>query len=273
MVGLRIGRTSAGLRPEFGAGRLHPLQFSPMHRLILASASPRRRALLASMGLAFDVAAADIDEQVRAGEAPVAYAQRVAREKAEAVAGALHPAAGRVIGADTVVVLDGEILGKPATPEVARDYLRRLRGRRHWVITAVAVVDAAAGAIAEGWAVTDVWMRAYGDAEIDAYIVGGDPMDKAGAYAIQHPEFSPVAWLQGSEANVLGLPVALVEGLLSSFERGEPVGQPPLPPTPSPKKAGGGGVLVNHDSFAKPGGHRPASGSQGLPGKVAAHGQ
>lgn len=177
------------------------------------------------MGLSFDVAAADIDEQVRAGEAPVAYAKRVAREKAQAVAESLGSTAGWVLGADTVVVLDGEILGKPATSEVARDYLRRLRGRRHWVITAVALVDAATGAIAEDWAVTDVWMRAYADAEMDAYVAGGDPMDKAGAYAIQHPEFSPVAWLQGSEANVLGLPVALVERLLNSS--GSLVGQPP----------------------------------------------
>ncbi len=183
--------------------------------LTLASASPRRRALLAGLGLDFDVASADIDESEQPGESPLALARRLAREKAAVVARQRGSGAGRVIGADTIVVLEGKVLGKPATKAMAHEYLWRLRGRRHLVITAVAVVDAADAGVAEGWATTGVWMRSYGEAEIAAYVASGDPMDKAGAYAIQHPVFSPVAWLQGSESNVMGLPLALVERLLN----------------------------------------------------------
>jgi len=188
-----------------------------IHRpLTLASASPRRRALLAAMGVPFVVRAADIDETVRPGERPIGYALRVARGKAAAVASLLAAEGGDglVVGADSIVVLDEAILGKPATPEAARDCLRLLRGRRHVVITAVAVVDVATGSAVGALAATGVWMREYADAEIEAYVASGDPMDKAGAYAIQHPAFQPVARLEGSETNVMGLPVALTEHLV-----------------------------------------------------------
>lgn len=198
--------------------------------LILASASPRRRALLAALGRPFTVKVADVDETARPGEPPIAYALRLAREKAAAVAeagaaGADQASPALVLGADTIVVLDGAILGKPASADEARAFLRRLRGRRHLVVTAVAVLPQGLGhrAEAEGqasWAATGVWMRDYADAEIEAYVASGDALDKAGGYAIQHPSFQPVAALQGSETNVIGLPLGLTAWLLDRLETG-----------------------------------------------------
>jgi septum formation protein len=180
--------------------------------LVLASASPRRQALLTTLGLSFDVAHADIDEAVQPGEAPLPYARRLALAKARAVAARAGDAL--VLGADTTVVLDGTALGKPSSPEEATAVLRRLRDRRHDVVTALALVDAATGAVWSTEDVTGVWMRPYTDDEIAAYVATGDPMDKAGAYAIQHAGFRPVARLQGSETNVIGLPLARVRELL-----------------------------------------------------------
>lgn len=195
--------------------------------LILASASPRRRALLAALGRPFTVQVADIDETARPGEPPIAYALRLARAKARVVAEATAEQASPalVVGADTIVVLDGAILGKPATAEEARAFLRRLRGRRHLVVTAVAVLPQGVGrrSAEDGqasWAATGVWMRGFSDAEIEAYVASGDALDKAGGYAIQHPSFQPVAALQGSETNVIGLPLGLTAWLLDRVERG-----------------------------------------------------
>lgn len=215
-----------------------------MPPLILASASPRRRALLAALGLGFDVTAADIDEAVAPHETPAAAAERLALAKARAVAAAARAASaaasGLVVGADTIVVApagagagaggdgpggrggggvanDGAhptILGKPRDAGEAAAMLRRLRGRRHDVVTGVAVVDIASGRAAAACETTAVWMRRYSDAEIDRYVAGGDPFDKAGGYAIQHAGFHPVAALLGSEANVIGLPVGLLRALL-----------------------------------------------------------
>lgn len=221
--------------------------------IILASASPRRRALLgALLGHPPRVLTADIDESVLAGEAPEAYARRLAEAKARAVAAGLAPEtheadkpAGRVktaepvetddlrpeppkpprpllvLGSDTIVVFEGAILGKPADTEEARACLLRLRGRRHEVITAVALVelrpaDPDAFARVET-ATTGVWMRDYSEAEIAAYVDTGDPLDKAGAYAIQHRGFAPVARLVGSESNVIGLPLGLTARMLRRF--------------------------------------------------------
>jgi septum formation protein len=109
-------------------------------------------------------------------------------------------------------------LGKPADAEEARAFLRRLRGQRHVVITAVAVVRSDDLDVAPGMAWTGVWLRPFSDAELEAYVATGDPLDKAGAYAIQHGAFRPVARLEGSEANVIGLPLALTAGLLARLE-------------------------------------------------------
>ncbi len=188
---------------------------SPAPPLVLASASPRRRALLAALGLEFEVRTADVDESPRMGERPAVYALRVAGEKATAIAAAHGGGPARILAADTVVALDDAILGKPDSAETARDYLTRLRGRRHLVLTAVVVADAGTGRTVRETCCTGVWLRHYSAAEVEAYIASGDPFDKAGGYAIQHPEFKPVAALQGSEANVIGLPTAVALDLLA----------------------------------------------------------
>ncbi len=161
--------------------------------LVLASQSPRRRQLLAALGLTFALDAADVDETPLPGEAPDALACRLCRAKAAAVT-KRHPGA-TILAADTMVALDGLLLGKPADEFEATAMLRRLRGRTHQVYTAVCVAHE--GALSARLSVSDVTMRAYSDAEIAAYVATGDPLDKAGAYAIQHPLFSPVAAWDG----------------------------------------------------------------------------
>jgi MAF protein len=193
-------------------------------RFVLASGSPRRRELLASLGIDFVVIKSDIDETQRAGEDPYTYVRRLSVEKAEAVAaGVTEPAL--VLAADTVVILaadtigvseNGDILGKPASIDEARDMLRRLRGRDHVVCTALTLLrlDTASRQRLTELTSTTVTMRGYSDAEIDAYIATGDPFDKAGGYAIQHEGFSPVERIDGSYSNVVGLPVETLKGML-----------------------------------------------------------
>jgi septum formation protein len=176
-----------------------------MPPLLLASASPRRRALLAALGLPFTVAAADVDETPLDGEEAQACALRLALAKASVVAARHHEA--WVLGADTVVVLDGRMLGKPGSAEEAVHFLRLLRDRRHEVITALALLDAASGELRQAAEVTAVWLRDYGEEEIAAYVASGDPFDKAGGYAIQAGAFRPVRRVVGSETNVIGLPL------------------------------------------------------------------
>jgi MAF protein len=183
-------------------------------RLILASSSPRRRSIHDALGLPFDVAPADVDESQRAGEEPGDLAARLAVAKASAVAERFP---GRLaIGSDTVVALNNESLGKPVSAEDAARMLRALRGRVHIVITAVAVARAGDNGI-ETWHATDatrVWMRDYGEDEISAYVASGDPMDKAGAYAVQHPVFRPVARLEGCYLTVVGLSLPALSSVL-----------------------------------------------------------
>lgn len=189
---------------------------SPRH-VLLASNSPRRRQLLALGGWEFETASADIDESLLPEERPDAYVVRLAREKATACAA--HATADTfVIGADTTVVVDGEILGKPADDAEAAAMLRKLRGRTHRVYTGIAVVDTASGSLLTDLCVTEVPMRAYSEAEISAYVATGDPLDKAGAYAIQHPGFQPVADMAGCYASVMGLPLCHLTRLLRNFD-------------------------------------------------------
>lgn len=194
-----------------------------MTRLILASGSPRRRELLASLGVDFTVIKSDIDETQHPGEPPYDYVRRLSIEKAAAVAAKLESAADVVLAADTVVILaadtlgvteSGEILGKPADADEARAILRRLRGRSHVVCTAL-TVRAPDHTLTE-LTRTTVLMRDYTDAEIDAYIATGDPFDKAGAYAIQHETFRPVARIEGSYTNVVGLPLETLRPMLAA---------------------------------------------------------
>ncbi len=182
--------------------------------LVLASASPRRRELVASLGIPFEVVASDVDETLDAVPLPEAVA-RLALRKARAVAPA-RPAA-IVLAADTIVVIDDRALGKPAHAEEARQMLRALRGRSHEVMTGVAVVDAATGQSAVETVISRVTMDAYSDDAIERYVASGEPLDKAGAYAIQGAGGALVVALQGSRSNVVGLPLTVTAALLRRF--------------------------------------------------------
>ena len=180
--------------------------------LILASASPRRAELLSAAGIPFEVRPAHIDEALRAGEDARTYASRVAGDKARAIAGQAN---GRsVLAADTVVVIDGLVLGKPVDSDDAKRMLRLLSGRSHEVITAVALMstrrgqsDAAIDARIES---TVVEFAPLDTAEIDWYVATGEPADKAGSYAVQGLASRFVTRIEGSYSNVVGLPMALV---------------------------------------------------------------
>jgi septum formation protein len=176
--------------------------------IVLASSSPRRRQLLALLGLSPEVVPSNIDETWRNGEAPAAHAERLAREKAAAVA----RRGAAVIGADTIVVIGGEILGKPRDEAEAQAMLRRLSGREHEVYTAVAVAHG--GRVASGVARTVVRFRALDRATIAAYVATGEPMDKAGAYGIQGYGAVLVERIDGDYFTVMGLGLGLLVELL-----------------------------------------------------------
>ena len=180
--------------------------------LVLASASPRRQELLRNAGISFVVQPADIDETPRAGEAPREYAERLAREKALAVWRLRSQ--DIVLGADTIVVIDERILGKPADAADARRMLRMLSGRVHRVITGVCVVGPVAGEERTTSEATLVTMNELSDEEIRDYVATGEPMDKAGAYAIQGMASRWIPRIEGDYSNVVGLPVALVHVML-----------------------------------------------------------
>ncbi len=186
---------------------------SGVPRLVLASASPRRRELLATLGLVFEVRPSDLDETPRPGEAPEALAIRLALAKARAVA----RAGELVLGADTVVALGDEPLGKPADAAEARAMLTRLSGRSHQVWTGVALVETGPGRqrTAAGAARTEVDFRPLDAAEIDAYVASGEPLDRAGAYAIQGGAAGFAERLEGSWSNVVGLPLETLPGLFA----------------------------------------------------------
>jgi septum formation protein len=184
-------------------------------RLLLASQSPRRRELLTLLGLPFETDASDVDEAPKAGEPPVALAARLSQAKAQACP-ADH--AVIIIACDTIVALDGQALGKPYDADEAAEMLRRLRGRPHSVYTAVTLLEKDAGRAVTDVAETQVTMRAYTDAELAAYVASGDPLDKAGAYAIQHPGFHPVADVRGCFANVIGLPLCHLTRSLCTWQ-------------------------------------------------------
>jgi len=174
--------------------------------LILASASPRRRELIALGGWKFEIRVAEIDETPLQGEKPTDYVLRLAVSKAQTVA-ASAPNPAVVVAADTTVVDGEEILGKPTDEVEARAMLERLRGGAHQVYTALTVVHTGNNLIFADLACTDVPMRTYTEEEMQAYIDSGDPFDKAGGYAIQHAGFNPVQALTGCYANVVGLPL------------------------------------------------------------------
>jgi MAF protein len=217
--------------------RIPPVPTAP---IILASSSPRRRELLGLSGLEFQVQPAAADETPQPGESPEAFAQRMSRAKAGLVA-VSAAAAAVVIGADTIVVLDPQargadgpalpsILGKPSSPGQAVEMLQRLRARKHRVLTAISVVATAAPAERDDLVTAHVPMRAYSDNDIRAYVATGNPLDKAGAYAIQFAGFQPVDLPRFRDcfATVMGLPVCSLLRLLA------PSGvQPRLPRPPA----------------------------------------
>lgn len=184
--------------------------------LILASASPRRQELLRNAGIRFEVQPAHIAEDPLPGENAKECAERLAREKALAIAQGRPNDA--VLGADTVVVVDGRMLGKPADAEDAARMLRLLSGRVHQVITGICLV------VGERWAVgsetTSVTMTTIAEREIADYVAGGEPMDKAGAYAIQGMASRWIPRIEGDYGNVVGLPVALVWQMLRDMNTG-----------------------------------------------------
>jgi septum formation protein len=186
-------------------------------RLVLASQSPRRRALLEGLGIAVEVRPAATDEAVHPGERPRDYVLRVAREKARAVAGEV------VLAADTAVVVGEEILGKPRDAEDAARMLRALSGTSHAVLTAVCVRRAGPGSGSERDVVvsTEVRFRALSEGEIGWYIATGEPLDKAGAYALQGAGGALVQGVSGSVSGVVGLPLA--ESLALLREVGYPM--------------------------------------------------
>ena len=208
-------------------------------RLILASASPRRRELLAQAGFSFTVESADVDESQRAGEGPAAYVLRLAVEKAQAVFARHSESSGApsmtapsscvgsasliVLGADTTVVCDGQILAKPEDAADAARILRRLSGRTHQVLTGVAAVTRAG--VASGVETTEVTFSEIPEAELAAYCATAEPLDKAGAYGIQGYAARWIPRIDGDYFNVMGLPIArtakLIEAALANcYQRG-----------------------------------------------------
>ena len=186
-----------------------------IRRLILASGSPRRRQLLPLLGLPFIVKAVDVEEQALDGEPPTEMVLRLSQAKALAVRDVRPDTL--VVAADTVVVLNGQVMGKPVDPDDATRMLQLLRGRSHVVYSGVSLWHHARRRMVCQLAESLVWMRDYTDAEIATYVESGDPMDKAGAYAIQHPEFDPVSWVDGCWLSVVGLPLCHLGRALAEF--------------------------------------------------------
>ena len=186
--------------------------------LLLASNSPRRRQLLTLGNWKFTTAVSNVDEIQLDGESPKEYVLRLAREKALAVVEAAQDEDLVIIGSDTAVVDADSILGKPADRGDAVRMLNQLRGHTHQVYTGVALHRVSDGKTLTELCVTDVPMRDYTDEEVEAYIQTGDPFDKAGAYAIQHPEFQPVKSLRGCYASVMGLPICHVTRALQTLD-------------------------------------------------------
>ena len=189
-------------------------------KILLASNSPRRRELLALIGFPYQSSSADVDESILPNEAPADYVLRLAEAKARACCEQPSPSALTspsgdsqrerelvVIGSDTAVVDAGEILGKPKDERDAVSMLKQLRGRTHQVYTAVALFNPESDQVITELSISDVPMRDYTDAELEAYVQTGDPLDKAGAYAIQNAEFHPVENFSSCYASVMGLPL------------------------------------------------------------------
>jgi len=197
------------------------------NKIILASSSPRRKELLERIGLRFEVIPSEIEERAIAGETPIEHVMRLAKEKTFEVANNLK--ASCIIGADTIVLLDGEILGKPAGEDEARRMLQRLSGREHKVITGFCIFETDTKELITDYTVTRVMIKDLTEEEIEAYLKTEESFDKAGGYAIQGKGSFLVKEIKGSYTNVVGLPLCeVVEALqragavtsLRSFDNG-----------------------------------------------------
>ena len=175
-------------------------------KFILASGSPRRQELIQLFGMPWEVRVATVDESSVSDPDPAVDVIRTAELKAEAVAAEVSEDA-IIVAADTTVVLDGMVFNKPVDGDEARLMLKKLRGETHQVHTGIVVVDKISGRMVTDVASVDVSMRNFSDADIESYIATSDPLDKAGAYAIQHPGFRPVKELTGCYSSVIGLPL------------------------------------------------------------------
>lgn len=185
--------------------------------LILASSSPRRQLLLNLLGINFQVIPAEVDERFQVEEFPHEYVARLAHKKALSI-NTTPVNRQLVIAADTAVVDGNQILGKPVDHNHAKKMLQKLRGRVHHVYTGLAVRDSTSNIVLSDLCVTEVQMRPYHDTEIEDYVSTGDPLDKAGAYAIQNYDFNPAKKITGCYTNVVGLPLCHLMGLLSNLE-------------------------------------------------------
>ncbi|MDQ0189617.1 septum formation inhibitor Maf [Alicyclobacillus cycloheptanicus] len=195
----------------------------PQPALVLASGSPRRSELLRTLGLTFTVVPSQADESISHNQPPGAIVEALAERKARTVVPALQDqadAANRVlvIGADTIVVVDGEILGKPADRDHAAHMLQRLQGRTHDVYTGLCIAALPAGTFQTAHSRTTVTMRPLTPVQIDRYIATGEPMDKAGAYAIQGFGATLVRQIEGDYFTVVGLPLALLSDMLAAHD-------------------------------------------------------
>jgi septum formation protein len=178
-------------------------------RLILASGSPRRSKLLVELGVDFEVRPVEIDESLLAGESPQDLVVRLAREKATAK----KAPEALILAADTMVILDGEALGKPDDEAAAREMLLRLAGKTHTVVTGVALCDVDRNALVADFELSDVQIGAMSEEEIDWYVATGEPLDKAGSYAIQGLGAMFVGSVSGNYSNIVGLPLPLTQAL------------------------------------------------------------
>ena len=193
----------------------------PMARFVLASQSPRRRELLGLCGYPFETMAADVDENSVSDPDPAQDCIQTARLKAKAILNQIaipHLERTIIVAADTIVALDGQFLGKPRDATGAKQMLTALCGRTHEVHTGVMIIDMVSGQEVLGCHTAVVKMRRYTDQEMSAYVTTGDPLDKAGAYAIQHPIFSPVKQLHGCYLGVMGLSICHLLQLLQQID-------------------------------------------------------
>lgn len=185
--------------------------------IVLASGSPRRRELLAMLGIPFEVVTSEADESTPPEWTPQNIVRSLAQRKAEAVMAVSDTRNAVIIGSDTIVVVDDQVLGKPVDEQDSKAMLSLLQGRSHQVYTGVACIESPEGKILVDHRVTTVTMRPLSSEEIDAYVATGEPVDKAGSYAIQGLGATLVEKIDGCYFNVVGLPLSLLGGMLSEF--------------------------------------------------------